>query len=68
MIKTNDKVQSSGWCLVNKLDGTLARLGNSGVFITTSRSALKRFRDNNLNIEPSEWRIAKAQVCATVTK
>lgn len=66
MIKTNDKVQSSGWCLVNKLDGELAN-DKHGLVLRATRAGVKYWRDH-FALTPGMWRIAKAQVCATVTK
>lgn len=65
-MKTNDKVSSSGWCLVNKRSEELAT-DSYGPVLRSTRASIRYWRDNKTAI-PANWRIARAEICATVTK
>lgn len=66
-MKTNDKIVRDGWwVLVNKQDGHLLS-GNYGPLVIATRDEARTIRDVHTT-SWRDWRIAKASICATVTK
>lgn len=66
-MKTNDKIVRDGWwVLVNKQHGHLLS-GGYGPLVVTTRDEARMIRENNTD-NWRDWRIAKASICATVTK